>query len=541
MMIKLRLDILAFLLVLGGFAANGQQVEASIDSASIKIGSQFHLTLKTTVKKNVKVNFPEGQDFGKLEVLESYPTDTTQNGSMYELVKKYGLTQFDSGKYTIPPLSVVIDNKKIKTKPLTIEVRDIPVDTLKQKMYDIKPVIVARRSFAAWWWAIGIAAVLAATTYLAWKYRKKEKAVSQKQEREIKISPIEKAHRQLQELERQNLLSKGEVKDYYSRLTDIARTYIEEATNIPAMESTTGEVIDAMHEAVRNKKINLSPQTFEQLEKVLRTADMVKFAKERPADAEIAGDKEIVEQAIATIDKSLPEESERDSLRAHLALEMKLRKKERQKKDLIIIAAAVAVFAGLAFTAMTLGREYLQDNIFGHPTKELLDSEWVKSEYGTPGIVIETPKVLQRRDMNAAVPGEARKLVVGAQLFVYGSMTDNFYIVAGTTSYTQPVQTDPVKLMELDLKELEAKGAENILMKDEEYSTDKGTVGLRAYGTLTVTDLITDKKIRCVYEGLYFVQPYGVQKVIIMHRDDDKYAKEITERIKNSVEIRIIK
>jgi hypothetical protein len=34
-------------------------------------------------------------------------------------------------------------------------------------------------------------------------------------------------------------LAKGEVKAYYSELTDIARNYIEEAIDIPAMESTT--------------------------------------------------------------------------------------------------------------------------------------------------------------------------------------------------------------------------------------------------------------------------------------------------------------
>jgi hypothetical protein len=35
---------------------------------------------------------------------------------------------------------------------------------------------------------------------------------------------------------------------------------------------------------------------------------------------------------------------------------------------------------------------FCKDNVLGHPTKELLEGEWIKSDYGNPGIVIETQK-----------------------------------------------------------------------------------------------------------------------------------------------------
>ena len=89
-----------------------QSLETKIDTVKNKIGAQFTLTLK--VKSNVKtmVVFPKDKTFGALEVIESYPIDTIKEESKFELIKKYGLTQFDSGKYIIPRLPVFINNKK---------------------------------------------------------------------------------------------------------------------------------------------------------------------------------------------------------------------------------------------------------------------------------------------------------------------------------------------------------------------------------------------------------------------------------------------
>src|SRR5690606_21652279 len=124
--------------------AQQKQIEASIDSTKIRIGSQFHLILKTKVDTTSMVFFPKEQLFGMLEVLEDYPTDTIidkKNRAKWELVKKYGLTQFDSGRYVIPQLRVIIDNKPYLTDSMFIEVKNIEVDTLKQPLFDIKDVI----------------------------------------------------------------------------------------------------------------------------------------------------------------------------------------------------------------------------------------------------------------------------------------------------------------------------------------------------------------------------------------------------------------
>ncbi|RWW99738.1 hypothetical protein EPI11_12365 [Flavobacterium cerinum] len=538
-MIRTKLYTVLFLLAAITVFGQNKQVQASIDSTKIRIGSQFNLTLKAKVDTSARVNFPEGKTFGSLEVLQSYPIDTIKDGAMYELVKKYGLTQFDSGRYVIPSLPVIINNKSIRTDSLLVEVRNIEVDTLKQKMFDIKPVLEAKSDTAFWYWLLAILAGLGVAAYGVWWYLKKRKKPAPKAAKEVFVSPIEKATIELQNLEKKELLQKGAVKDYYSELTNIARTYIEEAIHVPAMESTTSELIEAMQMAVRKKRMNLTQDTFEQLEKILRTADMVKFAKSRPLDFEIAEDRSRIEKTIVVIDKSIPEEKEEDDLHTHLWLEAQRKKKEKKRRNLIIGGSIAAVLIAIISTVGIFGMSYLKDNILGHPTKELLEGEWVKSEYGNPGVIIETPKVLKRADVNAMVGKEALASIKDINMFLYGSMFDKFYVLVSTTTFKEPADVDLNATLESTLKAMEAKGASNVLVKSEEFNTDKGITGLRAYGNLSMPDPITKKPTRAYYEILFFKQAQGLQQVMIQHEEGDEYAMQILERVKKSVELKV--
>lgn len=538
-MIRTKLYTILFLLAAVTVFGQQNQVQTSIDSTKIKIGSQFNLTLKTKVDTSSRVSFPEGRSFGQLEVLESYPVDTIKDGAMYELVKKYGLTQFDSGRYIIPSLPVVINNKMIKTDSLRIEVNNIKVDTLKQKMYDIKPVLKGQSNTSFWLWILFAVVATGAAAYGLWRYLKNRKPAEPKAKKEEIISPIERASRELKELEKRELLEKGAVKDYYSQLTDIARTYIEEAIHVPAMESTTSELIDAMRDAVRKKKMNLSQETFEELEKILRTADMVKFAKSRPLDFEIAEDRKRVEKTIVVIDRSIPEEKEEDDIHTQLWLDAQAKKKAKRKKTIIILSSVAAILVAFGVSVYVFGMEYLRDNFIGHATKELLDGEWVKSEYGDPGVIIETPKVLKRSPLLAKMTQQNNPHVRDASVFAYGSMTDNFYVTVSTTTYKDSVQIDLPATVELAMKSMEAQGATNILVKSKDFNTDKGISGIRAYGNMSMPDPVTKTPVRVYYELLFFKQKEGLQQVMIMHKEGDEYGTQILERIKNSVELKV--
>ena len=106
---KIKLYLLLLLLSATVFAQ--KQVQTSIDTTKNKIGAEFKLTLKTNVDTLSKVVFPNLRNFGPLEVIQSYPIDTIKKNDRYELIKKYGLTQFDSGRYTIPSIKILINKK----------------------------------------------------------------------------------------------------------------------------------------------------------------------------------------------------------------------------------------------------------------------------------------------------------------------------------------------------------------------------------------------------------------------------------------------
>ncbi|WP_396139780.1 BatD family protein [Flavobacterium sp.] len=537
---RIKRYILFFLLSTSLFA---QKVTTSVDTTKNKIGAEFKLTIKTDVDTSSKVKFPEAKNFGALEVIHSYKIDTVRNGARYELIKKYGLTQFDSGKYTIQRIPVLINGKPFFSDSIKVEVNDIQVDTLKQKMYDIKDIAEVESPIGTWWIYILIFFALGIAGYFIYQFIKKRQN-QPKAEVIVFKSPIEKATTLLQQLEIKELWQKGEIKDYYSELTDIARNYIEEEINIPAMESTTSELIDGLRKAAKQKKLKLSNETVENLEKVLKQADLVKFAKVKPLDFEIEEDKKRISSSIVIIHKSIPEvvenNDELDLWNEQQKELARLQKLKKQKRVRIITTIGI-VFGMLMLFVLGLvyfkGFDYVKDKFLGHPTKDLVEGQWVYSDYGNPGVRVETPKVLKRIDATKTLPKDAMALIKEMQTFGYGSLLEDFYISVSTVTYKQQTQIDLDKTAEGYLKIMETQGAQNIIVKTEDFDTQKGISGKKAYGTMTVLDKIKGRSAKMYYEVLLFSQNGGLQTIMVMHREDDKYGQQIAERMLNSVEL----
>lgn len=532
--------IIAFIFLLVSTIVSGQQqgIETTIDTTRNKIGAQFNLTLRTNVDTLSNVTFPNAERFGPMEVIRNYVVDTVKKDNRYELVKRYGLAQFDSGRYTIPALKVAVNNRVLFSQPITVDVSNVAVDTLKQKMYDIKPIIPAKSSslpaiveyILIFLLIIGIAALI------YWLVKRNQ--IKRAETAHLK-SPIERATSLLQNLEKKELWQKGEVKAYYSELTDIARNYIEEAIHIPAMESTTSELVAELRSTSVKRKMSVSPEILLNLEKVLMQADLVKFAKSKPLDFEIADDRNKIESAIETLDKSIPDEPGED--RAMLELERKkLLKQQKLKRVLITIGAAfLLLIATAGYFIATRGYDFVKDNLIGHPTKDLLEGEWIFSEYGNPRIGIETPRVLKRTDAEKFLPKEAMALLKEFQMFSYGSVLDNFNIMLSTKTFKQEVEIDLNVTMEEILKILELQGATNILAKQEEFQTKQGITGIKSFGTMTITDPIRNESKKMYYEILLFSQQNGLQQIMVSHEETDQNGKQILERVLNSVELKI--
>lgn len=512
--------------------AQQTQVTTQIDSTQIKIGSEFSLIVKVKGPNTTQVSFPELKNIGQLEVLENYPTDTLLNEAQIEFVKKYALTQFDSGTYKIPSFPILVNDKQVLSDSAFIVVNPVVVDTLKQKLFDIKSVSTVNETSNSWRYIIGflILAGLAILGYFLYKNRK-PKAV--KPEEIVYASPIERATTLLHVLETKDLLVRGEIKEYYSELTDITKTYIEEAIQIPAKESTTSELVDSLKIAAKRKKLALKPETFKVLEDILKNADLVKFAKSKPLDFEIVEDTKKIENIIASIDKSIPEEVLEEVKPEELKRLAEQARLEKLKKKRIKIGAAVAC------VVLVLTGIYFADfNLFGSSAKSLLKKEWISSEYGNPGVKIYTPEVLIRQNNEKLFPKEALALLKEMQLFSSGTYLDDVNFTVATIKYKEQQQIDLDIALESGLQMIEAQGAQDIIVKTIDFETPEGIKGRKAFGTVVMLDPITKISKKMYYDFVAFSQDGGLQLVLIMHKEGDEAANQVTERALNSIELK---
>ena len=530
--------IYLYIIMLFGFFGFSQKVTTSIDSSQIKIGSQFNLTLKASVNDKDKVVFPNAKNFGALEVLESYPIDTIKNNSQYELIKKYGLTQFDSGRYLIPKLIVKINQKDFQTDSLSIVVNNVKVDTTKQQMYDIKDIIATEEEPSSEWWKLWVLLALIIASGFGSYFIIKRLQKGKVKEEEFFASPIEKAIAYLQNLDKKQLVQKGDVKEYYSEMTDIARTYIEESVHIPAMESTSSELMDSLKKAISEKKMFVNREELDKFRQVLENSDLVKFAKSKPLQFEIEKDKSIVDKFLLIVDKALPRTEEQAEALFAEEVRRKELKKQKFMRTAISVGIAVVLFViSLGIFAYTFGLDYLKEHHIGYTTEELLEKEWITSEYGEPAIVIETPKVLKRNN-DEKIQNNLPENVKSTNRFMYGSIIDDFSIVLVTTAFKDTTKIDLEVALENDLKELERFGAKNIIVKTADFENVKGLSGKKSYGSFTTFNEITKEDQKMSYEIVVFAQAGGAQEFFLIYKEDDEHAKQIMEKIQNSIELR---
>lgn len=528
----------AGVLLFFGLLTSAQKITTSIDSTQIKIGSQFNLTIKAKVNAKDKVVFPNAKNFGALEVLESYQVDTIKKNTKMELIKRYGLTQFDSGKYVIPKLLVKINQQDFQTETRSILVNNVKVDTTKQQMYDIKDIIATEEEPSSEWWKLVVLFVLIIASGVASYFIVKKIQKAKVKEATFFASPIEKAIAYLQNLDKKQLVQKGDVKEYYSEMTDIARTYIEESVHVPAMESTSNELFEALQKAIAEKKMFVNREELNKFREVLEHSDLVKFAKSKPLQFEIDKDKSTIDKFLLIVDKALP----RSEAQAEVLFAEEVRRKELKKQKFIRTAIStgisiVLLVISLVLFAVTFGLDYLKENYIGYSSKELLSKEWITSEYGEPAIVIETPKVLKRNN-DEKIQNNLSENIKATNRFTYGSIADDFSIVLVTTAFKDTTKMDVERALENDLKELERLGAKNIVVKTADFENVKGLSGKKSQGTFTTFNNNSKEDQKMSYEIVVLAQAGGAQEFFLIYKEEDAYAKELMEKIQNSIELR---
>ncbi len=513
-------------------------LNVAVDSTQIKIGAQLNYTLQVKADSTAQVFFPENPIFAPFELLEESPIDTLRTQSHFLYTKKYALIHFDSGNYFIPQQQVKVDGFSKIANLIPIRVNPVVVDTTKQKLFDIKPLSQVDKNYDAlisrvlWGLVIALLVIGISYTYLFQKRRKEL--------RERELPPFDRALEELKALESVQPSEQDEYKLYYSRLTDVVRRYLEEEAKIDALESTSEELLIKLELRKDAGTLDLDRATLKSLREVLKTADLVKFAKSMPEYRIANEDRRTVAHVVLETKEALPEPTE-EELKEKEAYKEYLAKKRRKEQWIWGLSGTglLAVMA-LVISMLVYGFYPVRDTLLRYPTKALYSGQWVTSQYGTPPLKIETPEVLER------IPTEQSLI----QQFSLGSLESPFYIdlkfdfpkldPKQAESNKDPQQAEAEKaqaLVSSIISNFESSGAVNILMKNDELTLPSGTPVVKIYGTLDYPKKGKNERVRCNFNALLFTFEEGTIILTMMYEKEDRYASEIEQRIMNSLEL----
>jgi len=521
-----------------------QEVKVETNTKNIKIGEQIQYKVSVETPADTPVSFPEGQTFAPLEMVKTRVADTLRDGGKYRLVKEYYLTQFDEGKYTIPSQKIRINNKDYFTDSLLVEVHTVAIDTLKQPLYDIKPIQEVKKPFTSYGWILTIIAAVLLLLIVAFVYfvfiRKKKFPFLQTQK---KLPPFDRAIQDLKELQNSKYLIQSQHKEYYTRLTDIVKAYLEEEVHILAKESTTDELLTKINLLQEKGKLNLNQETITNLKRVLQTADLVKFAKNKPSDDNAEYDRETIENVVIKTKEAIPleptdEQAINEARQKALAL-----KRQKRKRLLIRVGVGILLFFLLGGVGLYFGYRTLKNWLFNPYVAELNEGKWVTSDYGYPITELTTPKVLMRKQI-VDITG-FKPIIHSQSTFYFGSLNSELYIMTNIITFVKEtggnssergdgnISLDPQLVNEIVLAQLDKAGAKNITTLQEEYTTPAGVKGMKVFGEMTLPDK-NGNPFKANYELYSFTENGALQQLLITYINDFN-AKAIAKRVVNSI------
>ncbi|WP_212906148.1 hypothetical protein [Capnocytophaga stomatis] len=536
-------NILLYTLLMLVTTLNAQEIKFEADTKEIKIGEQIKYKISVEASDGELVLFPEGQTFMPLEMIRTSPTDTITKGEKLRLEKEYFLTQFDAGSYTIPRQRIKVNSKDFFTDSLLIEVRSVAVDTLKQPLYDIKPIVEvsSNKNMNLWLWVASFLALIALGLLIVYLVLFRKKRLSEA-ERIENLPPFERAIEKLKKLQNSKYLIESKHKEYYSELTDIIRKYLEDEVHISAKESTSDELLEKIHLLQENGKLNLTLETISNLKRVLKNADLVKFAKSKPEDTIAEYDRETIEDVVVKTKRAIPEVLITNHIPfSEVVKQSKLKTHKKAKKvTFIVLSICFLCFASL----LLIMKQSLFDKFhIGNSIENVDTKDWVTSDYGFPITELTTPTVLKRK---LFAPNQEMNGIIDKQyIFTTEDQFDDLFIMTSITVFKndqtnsdEPLKLNPDNIIDIFLSEMEQAGASNITTFDEEYTSAEGAKALKVFGKMLMTDKKTGKSFNAKYELYNFTENNALQQLFISYADKSNMP-EIAQKIVNSIKFKI--
>jgi len=285
MSIKSYKNLLKYLFLLAGLIiqilpANAQLVQLNLKFGkdTIMIGERTSLRLDIISQKGVSLKyFPLKDSLNKeIEILDSTRIRANDSISL-ELT----VSSFKPGIYSISGIPLIFNfensSDTIFSPRLFLTVLAPAIDP-QSDIKDIKPILnLPFRLREILTELLVITAVLIILSILGFllyrKFRKKQ--IQEEIEKSLPAHIL--AYKELDKLKSEKLWENGKTKEFYSRLSDIMRIYLENRFGIQAMELVSSETINSF----KNQKL-YEDMVVQMLENILVTADLVKFAKANP-------------------------------------------------------------------------------------------------------------------------------------------------------------------------------------------------------------------------------------------------------------------
>ncbi|MDA8904138.1 hypothetical protein N9R45_01800 [Flavobacteriaceae bacterium] len=514
---------------------NAQEVSSYVDTTSIRIGEQITYKINVKADSLEDIDFPKAKDFAPFELINEFKVDTNYLNKKFIISKKFALTYFDSGAYYIPSQKLTLLNKEVKLDSFKITINPVKIDTTKQGLYDIKPIMKSNTQidFIFFGYILIFIAVICAVLY----FKKQIFSFFSIQKLKVEyLTPYEKAVIELTKIKKLNYLSDVDIKTYYSDLTFALRNFIEEKIIKNALESTTKELIQKLSLLKTSKKLNFSNSTLKNIEDVFSRADLVKFAKYEPDAQSASIDLETLSKELENIKLILPEPSN-EELEKNLKIQENLRRKRlKNRNNKIIIYSLLSLLLVYLTASIMYGFTYVNDKLFRKQNLIFLESnEWVNSSYGAPPITITTPEVLNR-NTDSFIFGLDEASAKSE--FTYNNLKASLNIIL--TNIKLPENSSSIKLQDVminSIETIEKMGVKNIITKFEKFQTPNDAEGLMIYGSADFpTDNLTQFR-KYKYKMFGFINSQDYKQIFISWEENDNYIVEIVDRIVNSVEL----
>lgn len=262
------------------FPAHSQQLTEYVPPDSLAVGDTLTYTLTLSKDRQYEdIIFPDSASFGTPFELRSHQRYRVSD---FKDSLVYNLQFFGTEDFTIPRLEVLLvseaDTTSLLTNPIPVNFKSV-LQPEEEEFRPLKPIF----DFAAAWWPYILAFFLlaAAGWYLYYLYKEKalepaEPEVRQQFSPTPFQDPLNRLKNILSQLKGYSLETEHDFKVFYINLGDAIREYFEDLYHIPALESTSREIL---YELERRA---VDDELIDKTKAVLREADMVKFAKFTP-------------------------------------------------------------------------------------------------------------------------------------------------------------------------------------------------------------------------------------------------------------------